>query len=741
MTAIPDQLIEIALESASGNDFESFVHGLMAEFSGDSYLPMGGIHDGGADGMYLEFISETKDRPGAFIQTSIERDIESKIRRTVTRLREVGRSVSVLTFVTPHAVSKFDMIEERLTQQMGALVRIRERGFVRTYINQSTRQQDNFRAHLGRYLEYLRHLGSTQIPTKSSHIIDPSVVVFLRQETESEASGRDILEATADALILWALQGTDPDAGIKMTVDSILEQIQKALPNAASFLPRDLVVRRLRSLSSKRDGRRQVNHHRTDDAYVLPFETRRSLEDETIEDEALSLRVRAKFEERAAACDSALNSRTVAETSIAAIQLAFESRGLEFAAFLEGRTAEHAGERSADLREPLHAAVTRFATGGNADALRLAAFETLRGAIYSGDPDEREYLRRLAKTYSIFFMLRQDPAIVRYFADMTQRLRLYIGTDLLVQALSEHYLPKENRTATLMLELASAAGAQLLLAESVLEEVLGNIRVADTEYQNYFAKVERHLTPMMIHEVPKILVRAYLYNLGAPGGPKGWESFVNNFLTYSRLREASAENELRLYLMGRFRMEFIETTALIASGDARDVSALTAKLLPRKYNNYDLAHNDALMVCAIYGDRSVLGEVSQASPFGYSTWWLTTETSVLKEAEDLVGRHQGVAFLMRPEFLLNFFALAPSASAVRESYRSVFPSTLGISLSRRMAPGAVHKLMRELNDAEEMDEARRLAVMSSCVDRLKTDFARRYSVGVQGEVEVDPALG
>lgn len=114
--------------------------------------------------------------------------------------------------------------------------------------------------------------------------------------------------------------------------------------------------------------------------------------------------------------------------------------------------------------------------------------------IYFGDADEREYLRRLAKTYAIFFMLRQDPAIVRYFADMTSGLRLYVGTDLLIQALSEHYLPEENRSATLMLQMAGAAGAELILAESVREEIIGNLRGADHEYHNYYEKIEHRLT-------------------------------------------------------------------------------------------------------------------------------------------------------------------------------------------------------------------------------------------------------
>lgn len=740
MSPIPEDLVDIALSETNGPDFERFTHGLMAEFSGDHYLPMGGIHDGGADGL-LQYLAEVERKPTAFLQTSIEQDPSGKIRGTVARLLAVGRTVDVLTYVTPHVIPKFDLLEETLTQSLGVLVRIRERGFIRTYVNQSTRQQENFKMHLGKYLEYLSQLGRTQIPTRSEHIQNPAVIVFLRQETEREGAGQDLLNATTDALALWALQGTDPDAGIRMSPSAIHERIVGVLPNASSFLPMCKLMDRLTALAVKVDGQRQINHYRADDTYVLPYETRQGLDAEHVEDEALALRTRDRLEERAFEFDSSLDSRVVANTALTAVQLAFESRGLEFAAFLEGQTSQEPSGRTPDLREPLHSAVEQFASGGNADQLRCAAFEVVRGAIYAGNADEREYLRRLAKTYSIFFTLRQDPAIVQYFEDMSASLRLFVGTDMLVQALSEYYLPPENRAATIMLEMAAASGAQLILTENVLEEVVSNLRSADHEYHNFYVKIERRLTPDIIHEVSKILVRAYLYNLGRPNGPRSWQGFVNNFCTYGNLHKFGGEDEIRLYLLGRFNMQFVSSQELQTVADANDVSSVTASLLPGKKQQWPLAYNDALIICAVYGDRAARGELATPSPFGFSTWWLTTESSVLGATRDLREKHRDAAYLMRPEFLLNYFALSPKANEIRESFRSVFPSTLGITLSKRMDVKAMHELMRELGAAEEMDDARRLAAMATCINKLKADFARRYAFQVSANLDPDPALG
>jgi predicted GNAT superfamily acetyltransferase len=45
-----------------------------------------------------------------------------------------------------------------------------------------------------------------------------------------------------------------------------------------------------------------------------------------------------------------------------------------------------------------------------------------------------------------------------------------------------------------------------------------------------------------------------------------------------------------------------------------------------------------------------------------------------------------------------------------------------------MDEGAFHAIMGRVREAEAFDDARRLAVMADCADRLKADFSRRYIV-------------
>jgi hypothetical protein len=158
---------------------------------------------------------------------------------------------------------------------------------------------------------------------------------------------------------------------------------------------------------------------------------------------------------------------------------------------------------------------------------------------------------------------------------------------------------------------------------------------------------------------------------------------------------------------------------------AEEVAALAEQLSPAK-KDPRLAYNDALLALAVYGRRRRRGETSRVTEFGWGTWWLTGETSILRLTRDIVARH-GARYIMRPEFLLNYLTLAPSALEARRDFADIFPSLLGIQLSKRMTSAAFDEFMDRVREAEQLDEARRVVEMAKLSDQLKTDFRRQYA--------------
>jgi hypothetical protein len=187
--------------------------------------------------------------------------------------------------------------------------------------------------------------GNVPIIRQSDRVKSPAVYVFLRQEAERRLGKSSLLEAVADGLILWGLEETDPGKKILMSRTDLLAKIEATVPPARRFI-RGVFDHRLELMASKHNPTgREVRWHKKQDLFALPYETRRLVEEENLEDEASRLRVLEVLTTRAASIAAGeLESDDIAllpALALRTFQLTFEREGLEFAAFLEGEDIEH----------------------------------------------------------------------------------------------------------------------------------------------------------------------------------------------------------------------------------------------------------------------------------------------------------------------------------------------------------------------------------------------------------------
>jgi hypothetical protein len=640
---------------------------------------------------------------------------------------EFGRNPNSLTYLTSRVIVAIDVLEDDLGEELNAVVRIRDAGYIRAHINDNGATIAAFEKYLRPETNFLTAIGSAPVIAASKHVQSPAVFVFLRQAVDKLDGDLSLVNAVTDGLALWALEGTDPDAGTFMSSADVVERILEQIPSAEPLI-KQKVHKRLVAMSKKNyPGGRRVNWHQRADVFVLPYATRDSLAEQNQADAALRVRVLHGLQERSRLESperDVAQAGHVATLSLRAIQYAFEQEGLEFAHFLSrADTVEYP-----QISDAVRAALAEFQVSGSGSTeIAASCLAVTRACLYHSSPDELQYLGRLARTYALLFTLNNEPRLVEYFEQMASDFYLYVGSDLLVRALSERYLPEASQLVRNTLLMAARGGVKLVLTEPVLDEVLGNLRSSDREFRNHIEPIEHRLTRDMIREVPKILVRAYLYNRGGVAGPSNWPAFVHQFCDHNVLHAPSAAAQLRKYLQAAFHMDYKSRDELSAISDPTDVQELTDRLLLSKPAG-DLAANDALITCAVYGHRSKRRETAESSEFGFRTWWFTNETRILRHSRELEKKYHGARYMMRPDFLLNFFAFAPKAIDVRRSFGRIFPSTLGVQMSRQMDEGAFHKLMGRVKEAESYEEGRRIAVMAECADRLKSDFERRYHV-------------
>lgn len=723
------KLVEIALEHSDGSSFEKFFQAFYCAHIGWDFVPLGGIHDGGADGMQSQIFERPGEKNGAFYQASIQEDHRAKIRNTVKRIREFGREPRSLFYVTSRVVSTMDKDEEELSTDLDVFIKIRDRKWIAGHINENSQTIAAFETFLRPNIAFLNEVGGATVIRSLENSATRAICVFLGQEAERRRGKDDLLVSVADSLILWALEGTDPDKSIFLNRDEMLEKILRVLPSSRQFI-RGVFDHRLETLSQKGNpSGREIRWYRKENKFCLPYETRKVVEDENTEDEFLKLTVLDRFQSRAReflkANKSEVDPRQVAVLSHRAIELTFEKEGLELAAFLSGQSnGNYYGTIADQVDEAL---VEARLSGDDALSAKEAALAALRQAFYSSTEEERIYFGKLSRTYTLLFTLRDDPKIVEYFKTMAANCVLYVGADIIIRALSERYLAESDQMTVNMLRILKNAGSTLILTDGILDEVHSHIKGTDFEFRNYYMELEPYVDRDLARHADKILIRAYFYAKLDPlinKGPAGWRSFIEQICGYNDLHKNTGRDQIRSYLQEQFGMTFESREDIEQLVDIDEVAALADRIKPIKSDEI-LAINDARQILAVYGKRRMLGEEHTSNPYGYKTWWLTHESRIRQYTGDLVAR-RGSFYIMRPEFILNFIALSPTTEEVRNSHRTVFPTLLGVRLSNRMREDIFHDVMKRAREVNAVSPARARVMMQDLSNKLKGDQYKRY---------------
>ncbi|MFA6264364.1 MAG: hypothetical protein WC670_01435 [Pseudolabrys sp.] len=732
------KLIEIALQNCDTTAFERFSQTVFGAVTGPIFKPLGGHHDGGADGFIDADLSEEIGRPTRFFQASKEIEVETKIRKTVARLLEVGRAVEYLYYATSYAIGYLDSVEYKLSEELGITIRIYDRNFFVQNANHNANSIAAYQQYLRPSLAFLDDFLSPSYPALSTIENARAVCAFLGQEMERRIGTTQTLEAICDSLILWALEGTDPSTEQLMTEEEIVSKVENVIPTARRFF-RGQVSNRLASLSKKSDGSRQVNVYRSKSKYCLPFESRETLKEHTIEDEKLKIdvttsilmRLSKKVDDR---FDTPL-IEAIANLIHRTLETLFERQGFDAARhFLEDDPTSGDQLDARPIVEIAEDVLKSANIKSNLQADILLLMKSVLGEIFYGStPIERTYCARLARTYILLFTIRNTPEIVEYFNSMSKNFALYVGTDLIVRAISEQFIESENQMTVNALKIIAQAGSKLILSEVTLEEVHSHIYASHREYINVYAEIDGIVDRDLASQCDRILIRAYYYSKLEKKGKSSitWSSYLNNFLTASKMTGPTSEasmKSLKDTLCNKYGFVFESREDMEKSVDKDSLSMLTSKIqeLRRQKPNEDiLAQNDALHILRVDRLRRT-EEKKVTNHFGYRTWWLTQDIMSGRAAAIVFPKKSMSRYVMRPEFLINYIAYNPSSEEVRRSLGTIFPSLLGVRLGSRLEKHTLAKVLDHIRTINEVDPARAQAIISEHSDALKSQHMRAF---------------
>ena len=677
------------------------------------------------------------------MQASVSGDPKAKIRKTIRRLREFGRTPTSLIYATSQRLTLIDQIQEELSDELECRISIRDGHYFQHQINGTPGALQAYKSYVAGAASYLEHVGAADTVQPVAGLPAKTLCVFIGQELDRRRGKTELLEAVADSLILWSLEGTDPDKGKFRTIEEIESTVIGALPSAKTFF-RGVLKRRIEELVTKGESGRKINFHRKSNGYCLPYETRRKITEENIEDESLKLQVSEIFRNRAATAMSLATDNSGAielcvEICHDVIHRSYHAQGLEITLFLEKE--EGSDSNLPSINDILNKVMfDRGLVGKEAAQIAEACLSVLRRTYYNSTEEERRYLRKLSRTYVLLFMLKNEPRVVEYFRGMTSNFSLYVGADLIVRSLSEHLLPRDDQMTKNALRLLHAAGSKLILTDKALDEVWHHLRNTNLEFTREFQEIQDFMTPALVSQIDKILIRAFFYarfeRSARKASPLGWANYLGQFLSVKDILRETSRDELREYLVNEFGFVFETEAAIVEGLDPEEIDSLAATIkktrnrVGREESSEEiLCRNAALTVLRVFQKRRKDGERSGGNPYGFRTWWLTQQTRVQDATGRLVHR-EGARYMMRPEFILHFLATIPSAKAVQESYDSIFPSILGIRLANRMDEASFRKIIakaREVHDG--VDDSRARVMLATASSQLQSDFLKQYEDG------------
>lgn len=694
--------------------FESFAQSFLSAIFNYEFIPVGGTKDRGIDG--LEHTFSRKGYSKRIYQISTEKDAEGKIKGSIEKLKKNDIKFDTFTFVTNREIRKKDNLIDTFIDTYSINVQIFDLSWfvANANANQGTRNA---------YFTFIqRHMHEYNVPGKSFIVsgieTDSRIFVFLRQQLESKWSEYKIDDLLADSLILFALEGTDPDKDIFKTKDQIKDSIKQYVKFDAKLLD-DTIEKELNVLSTKP---RKIKFHKGK-GYCLPFETRLEITQRNLSDKQL---INTFYDQTSVTIRKYLQDNDVAIKNMttlidAVVHKIFHQQGLEFSNFILHGKSQKAIDK--DLQETINKTVDESTVvEKNKEKVKSALQVAIREIVYHGTVEQRQYFKSLSNTYMMMFLLQWNPQVALYFESMASKLSIYVCTSIIVPALSEFYLETENKRHWNLLKACQTVGIRLNVNDEIIEELIHHLNMVKNKYETLFSFCEdvylmSELETLFIDEV---LIRAY-FHAKARGKVKAFNEFIDNFCDPS-IR--NVKQELIDFLNAEFGINYISNASLRVQINKEEQRHLADKLIKARTQKAK-AETDATIILTIFKLRELNNEASSTGIFGYRTWWLSKDTKTFRAVQKTYRDKYPVSCYMRPDFLYNHIALAPKRIEVDAMYKEIFPSLLGVNLSFHLPSAVTDYIQQVIAEHSVKNPVRVKAIIRKLSEKLKTDPSYR----------------
>lgn len=689
--------------------FEEFAQSFLSAYLGSTFIPVGGSKDKGIDGFQHIFCSGKRSE--TIYQMSTELGYEGKIRSTIEKLKGNGISYDQFIYVTNRKLSNIEGVINEIWDKEKINVSIYDEPWFVARCAYSPSVINAYQTFLGKYMHEYSRPGYYR--TIADLDTDCRLYVFLKQQFSNRTEGIKTDELVIDSLILFSLEGTDPDQEKLMTESEILESIKKYI----SFSPELIKIKINERLSALTTKPRKIKYHSAKKGYCLPYETRCEIEERNLNEESIY----TVFKEQSISIvnrflkDKDVSAKDIYSLIEGCLRTIFKKQGLEFSNFVINGDSSQLVEQHLDdvIGQAVDASSVIIK---NKQKVKEALHLAIREIVYHGTKEQLAYLRSLSNTYMMMFLMKWEPKITLYFESLSSKLILFVDTSILIPAFSEYYLDDRNKRFWNLLVGAHKAGITMFIYESHLDELISHLQMIRNKYFTYYYPMEEaYIDENSILYIDEIMIRAYYY-AKLNQCVDSFDDFLNNFI--SPEFKPTVKKELTIYLKDELGITFVPKSKWDIKVNKEEVEKLVEELSEKK--NEIKALNDAEMILSLYAIREKNNETSDTGILGYKTWWLSQDTSTYKAMDKCFGSKYPVSCYIRPDFIYNYIALSPSTEEVNNMYDQLFPTMLGVNLSYHLPDDVMNSVQKKLKDFHGKKPVRIKQILNELSDNLKT---------------------
>ena len=405
----------------------------------------------------------------------------------------------------------------------------------------------------------------------------------------------------------------------------------------------------------------------------------------------------------------------------------YHRQGLEFSDFVLHGSSASAFESS--LPDLISELVDNRQLAQRLIEIKQFLLAIIRAIVYKGTQSQKSFLRRLSLTYSVLFLLQCDPKLCTYFSALASKLNIYVGTSIIIPALSERFLKPQNRRYTNLLINTQKVGVKLFINEPILSELVAHFKMIRQIYEEtYEGNDHIYCTEAGMQTVSDIMIRAY-YHAFNKNQVNHFAQYISKFVSPAMNRLAE---DLTSWLYTEFGIKYQPNSSLGIRLDSIEVNRISSKLSAYKFGDEIASRlkskNDAQVILTIFAVRDRNNEVAGPGIYGYKTWWLTSDVTTQKAAAEVAVKKYSVSCYMRPDFLYSYVSLAPTKGQIDEAFTAFFPTLLGVNLASFLPSHVSRVIHKYITEHKDESTSRKIAVINELIDDLKQDPQHQNSV-------------